>query len=312
MSAFKSDIELKSDVISKRRPIFKKNGENKGKKGSLRSGPVVRSLWRAAGSGAKAPPLAARSGILWVFGTVYHIFKRGDFGCAPLSTSVCTYAYTFAYVRRVFQFIWCVCHIFTHKISASRCCQVHSESRCWTAQIRAQICICVIKGGGFPPKINLWDIFWESWKVSPYITRFISWLSFCTWNEWACTLWKQNACMYIYVWIYTNIYVNISIYTSCAFVCVYIHVNTYLHIHVYIYIYIDRYMYVYTHIHICKHKYVCIHVYMHMHKHIRTKMHTDTRTLSLSLILVLTRTHTHTPTKKILSLSRSVSLSLYL
>ena len=39
----------------------KKSGKNRGKSDSLKSrGPVVRPLWRTAGSGAKAPALAAR------------------------------------------------------------------------------------------------------------------------------------------------------------------------------------------------------------------------------------------------------------
>jgi len=40
---------------------LKKSAKNRGKSDSLKSvGPVVRTLWRVAGSGAKAPPLAAR------------------------------------------------------------------------------------------------------------------------------------------------------------------------------------------------------------------------------------------------------------
>jgi len=66
----KSDVEVNCQM--RRRPISKKSGGNKGKKGSLKCvGPVVRQpLWRAAGSEANAPPLAARPCILWVFATL--------------------------------------------------------------------------------------------------------------------------------------------------------------------------------------------------------------------------------------------------
>jgi len=65
-----SNRTLKIEVRSWRRPISKKC-ENEGKKSPLKSvGPLMRPLWRAAGSGAKAPPLAARAGFLWVLATL--------------------------------------------------------------------------------------------------------------------------------------------------------------------------------------------------------------------------------------------------
>ena len=56
-----SDRTWKFDFENRRRPIFKKSGGTRGKEGWLQSmGTLVHPLWRLAGSGAKAPPLAAR------------------------------------------------------------------------------------------------------------------------------------------------------------------------------------------------------------------------------------------------------------
>jgi len=71
------DIEIRSQHEQTR--DLKKSDESKGKKGSLKSvGPVVRPLWRAASSGAKAkaPPLAARLDIIRVCATLYRDIMR--------------------------------------------------------------------------------------------------------------------------------------------------------------------------------------------------------------------------------------------
>ena len=58
---------------------FKTNGKDKGQTGSLKSvEPLVRPLWRTGGSGATAPPLAARLDILRVFATLYNLYLSND------------------------------------------------------------------------------------------------------------------------------------------------------------------------------------------------------------------------------------------
>ena len=62
ISDVRSDIGVQLQAMSD----FGRSEKNKGEKGSIQSvGTVVWPLWRAAGSGAKAPPLATRPGFLW-------------------------------------------------------------------------------------------------------------------------------------------------------------------------------------------------------------------------------------------------------
>jgi len=95
MSDLKSDYDVMSDFKTRTRPIWKKVKTNRGNLGSLKFvGLVVRPLWRAAGSGAKAPQLAAcpvefvlrnlsfRSGRFWrcsFFSEICHVWDMSGF-----------------------------------------------------------------------------------------------------------------------------------------------------------------------------------------------------------------------------------------
>jgi len=75
------------DLKTRRRPIWKKVKTNRGKLGSLKFiGPVVRPLWRASSSGAKAPQLAARP-VEFVPRNLS--FRSGRFWRCSFSSEIC-------------------------------------------------------------------------------------------------------------------------------------------------------------------------------------------------------------------------------